>query len=82
MDSYLLAWYDLVSKVMLFNLTNGNDVFVWNLQNSGIFSVRSMYTSITQCGVVPSNCKPSLVQELEGDCILLHRYKLASMMIA
>jgi hypothetical protein len=38
------------------NLTNDKDVFIWNLQNSGIFSVHSLYTSITQCGVVPSKC--------------------------
>jgi hypothetical protein len=31
MDSYLLAWYDLVSKVVLINLTNDKDAFVWNL---------------------------------------------------
>jgi hypothetical protein len=55
-DDYLLAWYDLVSKVVSIHLTNGKDVFVWILQNSGIFSVRSLYTSITQCGVVPSKC--------------------------
>jgi hypothetical protein len=33
MDSYLLALYDLVSKVVSINLTNDKDVFVWNLQN-------------------------------------------------
>jgi hypothetical protein len=57
MDIYLLAWYDLVSKVVSINLTNDKYVFVWNLQNSGIFSVRSLYTSIIQCGVVTSKCK-------------------------
>jgi hypothetical protein len=55
-DSYLLAWYDLVSKVVSINLTNDNVVFVWNLQTSGIFSAHSLYTSITQCGVVLSKC--------------------------
>jgi hypothetical protein len=43
MDSYLLAWYDLMSKIVSINLTNDKDVFVWNLQNSGIFSVHSLY---------------------------------------
>jgi hypothetical protein len=57
MDSYLLAWYDLVSKVVLINLTNDKDAFVWNLQNSDIFSVHSLYTSIIQCGVISSKCK-------------------------
>jgi hypothetical protein len=56
-DNYLCAWYHLVSKVVSFNLTNDKDVFVWSLQKSGNFSVRSLYTSIIQCGVVPSKCK-------------------------
>jgi hypothetical protein len=53
----LLAWYHLVSKVVSINLTNDKDVFVWNLQKCGNFSVRSLYTSIIQCGVVHSKCK-------------------------
>jgi hypothetical protein len=56
-DNYLLAWYHLVSKVVSISLSNDKDVFVWNLQKSGNFSVRSLYTSIIQCGVVPSKCK-------------------------
>jgi hypothetical protein len=56
-DSYLLAWYDLMSKVVSINLTNDKDVFIWNLQNSGIFSVHSLYTSIIKCVAVPSKCK-------------------------
>ena len=39
----LFSWYELVSKIVLVNLTNGNDVFWWNLNKNDKFTVRSMY---------------------------------------
>jgi hypothetical protein len=49
--------YNSATKVLSVNLSNDKDVFVWNLQKSDIFSVCSLYTSIMQCGVLPSNCR-------------------------
>jgi hypothetical protein len=56
-NNHLFAWHHLVSKVASTNLSNDNDVFVWNLQKSGIFSARSLYTSILRCGVAPTKCR-------------------------
>ena len=33
----LTSWYDLVSKVVVVNLTNGRDVFIWNHNKKGLF---------------------------------------------
>jgi hypothetical protein len=56
-NNHLFAWHHLVSKVASTNLSNDKDVFVWNLQKNGIFSARSMYASILQCGVAPTKCR-------------------------
>jgi hypothetical protein len=38
-----IVWFDLVSKVVQVHLTNRKDVFWWNLNKNGMFTVRSMY---------------------------------------
>ncbi|WVZ85259.1 hypothetical protein U9M48_032206, partial [Paspalum notatum var. saurae] len=38
----LIAWHDLVSKVAHVVLGEGKDIFAWNLNNNGSFSVSSM----------------------------------------
>ena len=43
----LTSWYDLVSKVVPVNLTNGKDGFRWKLSKNGMFIVRSMYRTDT-----------------------------------
>ena len=39
----LTSWYDLVSKVVPIHLTNGRDMFIWNLSKNDLFKVRPMY---------------------------------------
>jgi hypothetical protein len=55
-DANLVAWHDLVSKIININLTNDKDIFVWNLHKSGVFKVHSLYTFIIQQGVIPQKC--------------------------
>lgn len=43
-----------MSSIISVNLSDGKDTFVWNLHNSGIFSVPSMYMALLQDGVVSS----------------------------
>jgi hypothetical protein len=47
------AWFDLVSKVVHVHLLNGRDVFKWNLNRNGMFTIRSMYNSLIRDGVLP-----------------------------
>ena len=47
------AWFDLVSKVVQLLLSNGKDVFRWNLSNNGIFTIWLMYKTLIQQGVLP-----------------------------
>jgi hypothetical protein len=42
----LSSWYELMSKIILVHLTNGNDMFQWNLNKNDKFTVRSMYRSM------------------------------------
>ena len=49
----LSSWYELVSKIVLVNLTNGNDVFRWNLNKNDKFTVRSMYRFMIWQGLLP-----------------------------
>ena len=49
----LFSWYELVSKIVLVNLTNGNDVFRWNLNKNDKFTVRSMYRFMIWQGLLP-----------------------------
>ncbi|WVZ73514.1 hypothetical protein U9M48_021813 [Paspalum notatum var. saurae] len=46
----LIAWHDLVSKVALVVLGEGKDIFTWNLNKNGSFSVSSMYSALVQEG--------------------------------
>ncbi|WVZ49915.1 hypothetical protein U9M48_001231 [Paspalum notatum var. saurae] len=50
----LIAWYDLVSKVAHVVLGEGKDIFAWNLNKNGFFSVSSMYSAIVQEGCASS----------------------------
>ena len=48
----LHEWHDLVAKLMFVNVEEGNDTFVWGLNKSGSFSVKSMYNSLINNGIV------------------------------
>jgi hypothetical protein len=39
----LLEWQSLVVRVAFINLNECRDTFVWNLNNNGLFSIKSMY---------------------------------------
>ena len=39
----LLEWQSIVARVAFINLNDGQDTFIWNLNNNGLFSVTSMY---------------------------------------
>jgi hypothetical protein len=39
----LEAWLRLIQRIMMVHLIEDSDVFVWKLNTSGIFSVKSMY---------------------------------------
>ena len=39
-------WLELVNRLMHFTLSNTQDVFVWRLTSTGIFSVKSMYLDL------------------------------------
>ena len=39
-------WLELVNRLMHISLSNTQDVFVWGLTSSGIFSVKSMYLDL------------------------------------
>ena len=39
-------WLELVNRLMNVNLSNSQDVFVWNLTSSGVFTVKSMYLDL------------------------------------
>jgi len=48
-----IAWFNLVSKVVQVSITNGQDVFRWQLTKNGLFTVQSMYTRFIRHGIVP-----------------------------
>ncbi|WVZ50186.1 hypothetical protein U9M48_001463, partial [Paspalum notatum var. saurae] len=50
----LQEWHNLVANLMFVNLEEGNDTFVWGLDKSGSFSVKSMYNSLINNGIVVS----------------------------
>jgi len=58
----LTSWYDLVSKVVLVNLTNGKDGFRWKLSKNGMFIVRSMYRTDT----VTCSLRKKPILKIEG----------------
>jgi hypothetical protein len=41
-----LSWLDLVERLTGIHLTNEKDTFIWNLTESGQFSVRSLYVEL------------------------------------
>ena len=43
MGHKLLEWQSLVARVAFINLNEGGDTFIWNLNNNGLFSVKSMF---------------------------------------
>jgi hypothetical protein len=42
----LIAWYNLVAKIANHRLSQGRDIFTWDLHRHGQFSVSSMYEYI------------------------------------
>ncbi|WVZ96321.1 hypothetical protein U9M48_041976 [Paspalum notatum var. saurae] len=50
----LQEWHNLVANLMFVNLEEGNDTFVWGLNKSDSFSVKSMYNSLINNGIVVS----------------------------
>ena len=53
----LLSWHNLLSRLDSINLTQGQDVFRWNLTTSASFTVDSMYRALTHSEVAVSNNK-------------------------
>ena len=53
----LMPWHNLLSRLDLINLTQGRDVFRWNLTTSGSFTVYYMYRALTHSEVSESNNK-------------------------
>ncbi|WVZ69828.1 LOW QUALITY PROTEIN: hypothetical protein U9M48_018555 [Paspalum notatum var. saurae] len=47
----LHAWNELVGWVMSLELREGRDVFKWDLNKTGLFSVKSMYKSLLNNGI-------------------------------
>jgi hypothetical protein len=41
-----IAWLQLVESLMEVNLTDDSDSFIWHLTESGVFSVKSLYTDL------------------------------------
>jgi hypothetical protein len=41
-------WLDLLAKITNVTLGQGKDIFRWNLNTNGTFSVRSMYLHMNQ----------------------------------
>lgn len=50
----LKNWFKLVASVAMINLNENNDLFHWDLNKDGPFSVKFMYTALIQEGVVAS----------------------------
>ncbi|WVZ51089.1 hypothetical protein U9M48_002268, partial [Paspalum notatum var. saurae] len=47
----LRAWFELVGRIMNQELRGGKDVFRWDLNKTGLFSVRSMYKHLINNGL-------------------------------
>jgi hypothetical protein len=45
-DNKWLQWLNLCQQLMIVTLNDQPDVFVWNLTDSGLFSVKSMYLDL------------------------------------
>ena len=48
----LTLWHDLVARISHVHLNDNADVFRWNLNQSGMFTVSSMYTALITNGNV------------------------------
>ena len=44
--SKLIYWHSFVSNLAHINLNEGMNLFVWNLHNNGLFTVKSMYNHL------------------------------------
>lgn len=53
----LVSWQHLLSRLDLINLTQGQDVFRWNLTTSGYFTVDSMYRALLHLEIPMDNNK-------------------------
>ena len=53
----LMSWNNLLSRLDSIILTQGRDVFRWNLTTSGSFTVDSMYRALTHSEVPVRNNK-------------------------
>ena len=51
----LQAWHDMVVVVANVQLINQRDRFVWGLHQNGLFSVKSMYTTLLAVEAIPYN---------------------------
>jgi hypothetical protein len=49
------SWQDLLQRLELVQLTQGPDVFRWNLTGNGSFSVSSMYNTLIQPDIPVGN---------------------------
>ena len=47
----LLEWQSLVARVAFINLNEGQNIFIWNLNNNGLFSITSMYKYLVNNGI-------------------------------
>lgn len=52
----LAQWFDLVARVANCSLNEQDDVFVWNLNKSNRFTIRSMYIDQMRTEGTPSRC--------------------------
>ena len=53
----LQSWNILLQRLATVQLSQGSDVFRWNLHGNGKFSVDSMYRALIQSGVAVDNNK-------------------------
>jgi hypothetical protein len=51
----LILWNNLIGRIALVQLVDTEDVFQWDLYQSGQFSIHSMYLALINNGLVPTN---------------------------
>jgi hypothetical protein len=51
----LILWNNLIGRIALVQLVDTEDVFQWDLYQSGQFSIHSMYLTLINNGLVPTN---------------------------